>query len=94
MTPIPMTTDTTDQVLINLAHDFPWQATSWYADAVGLPLGDTRRRMTRLRRAGHITGRMLNNGTPFAHWIWAGADRRGTTVLRGIVQFDVGWTQA
>lgn len=93
MTPIPMTTDTTDQVLINLAFEFPWQTTSWYAEAVGLPLGNTRRMLTRLRRAGHITGRMLNSGTPFAHWIWAGADRRGLAVRRGIVAFEVVWTQ-
>lgn len=90
---IPMTPDTTDQVLINLAYEFPWQPTSWIAQAVGLPIGDTRRHLTRLRRAGHITGRMLNNGTPYAHWIWAGADRRTTSTVRGIVVFDIAWAQ-
>lgn len=91
MIPIPMTPDTTDQVLINLAYDFPWQSTRWYAHAVGLPIGDTRRCMTRLRRAGHITGRMLHNGTPLSHWIWAGADRRTTAVLRGVIAYEVTW---
>lgn len=76
------TYDEWDEVLANLVLDHPARRTAWYAQIVGLSVSETRFRLSRLMRDGHIAGRRYKDDRDryFNYWAERGYNFFRTTV--------------